>query len=735
VTDPGDMDLSACDREPIHVPGAIQPHGVLLSLREPDLQVLQVSDNTAAHLDLPPDAVLRERLTGVLDASSVETVLTALASGRPSDHNPLALRRGDRHYDGILHRHDGATVLELEPAAGGDALSHRDHPLRAILAPIQAAEDLQTLLASAVRGVQRLTGFERVLAYRFDAEGHGEVMAEVCAPDQTPYLGLRYPASDIPRQARELYRINPMRLIPTPDYEPAELVPPLRPDTGTPLDLSLSVLRSVSPVHRQYMRNMGVRASMSLSLLHNGRLWGLLGCLQREPRHVPFETRALCEVVARVASLQITALEEMEASRLWAERQIHMQTLVSAMRTGTAEVLEGLPSQGDALLALVDATGAAVCLGDHVRTVGEVPPPEALARIRGSIEDDYEEGLFCSDALPRRDPSLEPHRHTASGLLAVRLPRADRQEVIWFRPEVMRTVQWGGDARKPVEPDASGQLHPRRSFALWEEEVRLSSPPWHPVERAVAADLRRHAVEIDLHRQVQRAIGAVRARDDMAAVVSHELRGPLWILKMQGSLLQAQAAEGDTEGIDAAAQQLQRAVAQMERIIDDLLDAARIDAGHLRVKLRRLQLQWAVERVLEAFLPQARSRGVVLVQDVPPDLHVCADDDRLFQVLSNLIANALRHTDQDGRITVHAHATDPQVQVTVSDTGPGIPPEMQPRLFERYWQAGSSQGAAGLGLYICRGLVEAHGGRIWVESEPGHGTHFHFTLPAYPHCP
>jgi two-component system, chemotaxis family, sensor kinase Cph1 len=209
VTEREEIDTSGCDREPIHVPGAIQPHGVLLSLQEPDLVIQQISDNTGALLGRAHDTLLGRPLGDLLDASSTDTVARALASPNPADDNPLSITCSEQYFDGVLHRHRGAAILELEPAERGASHVGR-HPLRGALARVQAASDLASLLELAVHEVQQLTGFERVLAYRFEAGGHGEVIAEVHAPDQSPYLGLRYPAFDIPNQARELYRLNPM---------------------------------------------------------------------------------------------------------------------------------------------------------------------------------------------------------------------------------------------------------------------------------------------------------------------------------------------------------------------------------------------------------------------------------------------------------------------------------------------------------------------------------------------
>ena len=299
---PPAVDLTNCDREPIHIPGAIQAHGLLLTIQDEDLTVQQVSENVAQHLSIAPAEILGRSLEGLLDDQSARALRAALAEERIEAVNPLALRMCGRAFDGICHRHLGATIVELEPAEGKSA--PLAHSLRVALSTLEGAQSVDELCRAAVTAVRRLTGFDRVMIYRFDQQGHGSVIAEARHEQLEPYLGLHYPASDIPRQARELYLRNWLRIIPDASYTPARIVPALRPDTGEPLDLSHAALRSVSPIHLEYMRNMGVVGSMSISLVVRGELWGLVSCANHEaPRFLRYEARAACEVVGRLLSL------------------------------------------------------------------------------------------------------------------------------------------------------------------------------------------------------------------------------------------------------------------------------------------------------------------------------------------------------------------------------------------------------------------------------------------------
>jgi light-regulated signal transduction histidine kinase (bacteriophytochrome) len=723
-------DLTNCDREPIHIPGAIQAHGVLLALEDSDLLVTQVSENVGDHLGRGVDDVLGHPLRALLDPASAERVRDALAHARLAALNPLPITAAGRRFDGIAHRNDGVTVIELEPASDSGHGMHQS--LRLALMGLQSAETLQQLCEIAVREIRDLTRFDRVMLYRFDEAGHGSVDAEARAPGLEPYLGLHYPASDIPQQARQLYLKNWLRIIPDARYRPARLVPALRPRTGAPLDLSFSVLRSVSPIHLEYLANMGVSASMSISLVVRERLWGLISCVHHTgPRLVAYEHRAACEVLGRLASLQIAALEEREKAELRAARGDVHGALVEAMRSGE-NVLPALLARPSELLALVGAAGAAVVDGDRCLTCGSAPDAALIETLCDHAEQHAVSQPFASESVSTWCPAALSAKDRVSGLLTFALPGPARRRLLWFRPELIQTVSWGGDPRKPVDDDGA-RLHPRRSFALWKEELRLRSLPWLAGDLEAAVDLRRSAIELDLERQVLREQRAVRARDDLVAVVSHDLKNPLNVIHMQTALLPKLAGSGDDESsrrLQASTQRIRRAVDHMNTLIHDLLDLARIEAGRFTVHCRSEDVADMIAEALIILRPLAEQKRLTLEERLSPATSVLADRERFFQVLSNVIGNAIKFTPEGGRITVRTEPCGSELCVEIADTGAGIPGDQLAHVFNRYWQAprGQREGS-GLGLYIAKGIVEAHGGKMWVEAAPGSGACFKFTLP------
>lgn len=732
------VDLSSCAKEPIHIPGSIQPHGVLFALHEPALTVAQVSANTADVLGVDPEPLLGHPLENLLDAAALGLLTEALRSGHPQEYNPFPVTVGSRAFDAIVHRHQGATLLELEPVRAGVETGNGSpkHLLQRTLARLQAAENLRELCDTAAAEVRRLTGFERVMTYRFDEEDNGEVLSENKLEGLDAYLGLHYPASDIPQQARRLYLLNWLRIIPDREYRPAPLLPSLRPDNQQPLDLSFSVLRSVSPIHLEYMRNLGLRASMSISLVVGGRLWGLISCGNHSsPRYLPYELRAACEFIGRITSQLIGIQEEREKLELRKKLRGHQERLVEAMRAEEEEALAGLVKQPGELLGLAGAGGAAVFCEGRCWTVGRVPPESAIEGLVGWLRETVKEGVFHTRALPGLYPPAEAFKEAASGLLAVSLPKPAPDYVLWFRPEVLQTVNWGGDPTKPVEKAGEElRLHPRRSFELWKEVVHATSLPWTPAEVEAAADLRRYAIEVDLGHQVLREQKAVQARDDLVAVVSHDLKNPLGVIHLQvGLILRAMPLdrEGPWRRLHTSIERIQHATDRMNTLIRDLLDLAKIEAGRFAIEPGPEELESLIEECMELVHPLAGQKRISISQKVSqPEVRVQADRERIFQVFSNLMGNAIKFTPEGGSIQLTAEREGRAVRFSVKDTGPGIPEEQLPHLFNRYWQAKKrAQEGAGLGLYIAKGIIEAHGGQLWVESQVGSGSTFFFTLP------
>lgn len=730
--------LSNCADEPIRFPGAIQPHGLLLTLSEPDLHIQQISANVQTLFGLSPAVLLNQPLCTLTGPQAATLVKQAAHCAGHVDLPPVELSLQGVQYEGLLHRDNGLLILELElkpdDAERVNTMA-KVRNLSRVLQSLQAAKTLPALYDICVKEIQALTGYDRVLIYRFQDEGHGQVIAEASSASMELFKGMFFPASDIPEQARELYRTHWLRIIPNADYTPVELVPRLRPDTQQPLDLSAATLRSVSPIHCQYMKNMGVLSSMSISLMDGERLWGLISCGHRTPLHVPHELRMACQTIGQVLSLQISALQTLEINH---QREAKLDALVhlnSAMVQGSESVFDGLAQEHQQLMDLTQATGVAIIEGNVLHQYGQCPSTEQIRDLYQWLKHSHQP-VFSTHSLSALYAPAAAYKVIASGLLAMSLPKPVDNAVLWFRTEVKESIPWSGDPKKPLnlEPSATGmRLSPRTSFELWKVEMDGISTKWSHGDLFAANDLRRSALENDLARQVQREQQAVQARDELVAVVSHDLRNPMTIISMLCGMMQKTFTSDGSHAsrrIMTAIDTMQQATSRMNILLEDLLDTSKIEAGRYTITAQPLDVTQIFEEALSLLLPLATEKSVELSFHSEPDLRVNADPERLFQVLSNLISNAIKFTPEQGKIVVAAQPSEADIVFSVRDSGKGIPAEQLPFIFDRYWTAkeGNASGT-GLGLYISQGIINAHGGQLMAESTVGEGSEFRFNVP------
>ncbi|WP_432519490.1 SpoIIE family protein phosphatase [Kineococcus sp. SYSU DK006] len=499
----GTVDLTTCDSEPIHVPGAVQPHGVLLAVERAGHRVVVASANTAQFLGRPLEQVLGRTLADLLGpelaeqvraADALEDLAEPLVATVPTPAGPVPV-------DAVLHVSGERLVVELEPvghAAGAATVSYRS--TRAAVTRLAGSTGIDGLCARLAREVRQLTGFDRVMVYRFDAQWNGEVVAEDRREDLNAFLGLHYPASDIPAQARRLYTVNWTRLIADVHYAPSRLHPLLDPGSGAPLDLSHSVLRSVSPIHLEYLRNMGVTASMSVSLLVEGRLWGLIACHHYSGAHRPsHDARSAAEFLGQTASQLVgERVRSAERDQALAAQEL-LGDIVATVSASGREPLVTLVEDGR-LLRLLDAGGVALWTGHRLLTHGSVPPRAALQRIATLLARADGAPVF-TDHLASLSPALADVADRAAGALRVGV---DGQGwLLWVRPEQPEVVDWGGDPHNAKIAEGEGpdvRISPRTSFEKWREVVRGRSAPWRPWHGSVADRLRSQVTGVMLGR-------------------------------------------------------------------------------------------------------------------------------------------------------------------------------------------------------------------------------------------
>ncbi len=757
LTDPeralSNLSLTNCDREPIHIPNAIQPYGVLLTFSETDFVILQISQNSEAFLGKKPDAFLGKPLSILIKKKQIETIQGCL-NGAFENINPLHLTLSvggkSQAFEGILHRADGVIVLELERSIEQETVSFFDI-YKFVKTPINHLQNAQTLAElsqQAVTAIRNMTGFDRVMLYRFDEDGSGNVIAENKGEGLESFLGLHYPATDIPKQAKELYRLSLLRIILDALYEPVPLKPELNPVTGAPLDMSRSGLRSVSPLHTEYMKNMGVRASMSISLLCDQRLWGLIACHHYSPKRLSYEMRTICELLGQVISSELGSKADAEDLDYKLKLQTVHARFVDTIAHGQT-LGDSLNQNPRDLVDLVGASGVVFCESSKITSFGNTPPQEAIAGLVEWVDQRIgEDAIYNTHTLVTDYPEFAPSKDVASGLLALRISRTQRTYLLWFRPEVIQTIDWGGEPNKPMGVDADNNLRmtPRKSFELWKETVQLKSLPWKACEIDAALELRSRIIGIVLQKADELAsLNAELERsnielDSFAYVASHDLKEPLRGIHNYSTFLIEDCGEQLGEDGKHKLATLIRLTQRMEDLINSLLHYSRF--GRAELLFQPVDLGEVVESVLDV---------IKISQPAPVDFHILrplptvqCDRTQVTELFTNLISNAIKYNDQEqkwveigyllpGEINqqLPKSLNPTQTVFFIKDNGIGVRAkhlETIFKIFKRLHPAGRYGGGTGAGLTIARKIVERHGGSIVAASTFGEGSTFYFTL-------
>lgn len=817
------VNLSNCDREPIHRPGAIQPHGLLLVLVEPDLHICQISDNAQAIIAIAPEDLLDRPLSDFIEAPSLAAIRGCLE--REFEHiNPLPLdfacgeavsKTRSKTFNGIVHRApSGEVILELEPFTDDDRgdffYFHRQ--VKQTLTALQASKNLEELGTRIVNEIKALTDFDRVMIYRFNEKGDGFVIAEAKEPELEPFLGLHYPATDVPQQARYLYTQNWLRLIPDISYKPSSLIhrsatssseldpapnvrldvhppinlereaiddrsvkpkikpkinpkakPKINPEPNSklasktvktaneqsPTDLSFSVLRSVSPLHVEYMQNMGVAATMVISLLHNGQLWGVIACHHYHPKFISYGLRTVCEFLGQLMSAEIVHKEVNDNIDYQLQLKDIQSVLVGRLARGM-DFFAALVSEADLLLKLTAATGLVICSGNDRVAIGQTPDETALTALLEWLPDQFDRDLLMTDTLASLYPPAAAYASAASGLLAMAISKLQHRYILWFRPEVLQTVTWAGkpnNKEERVQANGTTILIPRRSFEAWQETVRGTALPWLPCEISGVLELRQAIVEIvlrqadaltSLNQDLQRMNSEL---DAFAYLASHDLKEPLrgihnyatFLLEDYGKILAGDGAE--------KLNTLVRLTQRMDLLIDSLLRFSRL--GRQELQMRPIHLNAMLDETVAMFRMNHQWEDCdIRINDTLPI--VWGDYSLVEEIFINLIANGLKYNRQANKWVEVGYCCEADfkdestgthfVTLYVRDNGIGIREKHFDsifRIFKRLHAQGQYGGGSGAGLTIVRKIVERHGGTIRVESIYGEGTTFLINLPVH----
>ncbi len=763
------MPLEMCSDESVYAPGHIQPHGMLLMLQEPHLKILQISENVEQFFGISAEALLGQPLQKLFSRTQVQRLAGYLAQDNLELCNPFKLKmpqrialtdwqRKSQTFRGVMHRMVNGLLLELEPQTSIKCTHSMQlhHCLQVAIANFRNATNLTNLAQSLAREVKAMTGFDRVMIYRFEEDESGVVIAEDRQRHLESYLDLHYLAIDIPPPSRKLLYRNWMRFIPDINYTPVSLIPSNHPLTDTPLDLSNSALRGVPDCHIKYLQNMGVVGSMTISLLNDKRLWGLIACHHYSPKLVDYETRKACEFLGQFASIELVHQQEQELHIYRTQVKAIQDELQQTLLHESNLIEQVLIQNTSQLLDLVHAQGAAILLDGHLTLVGQTPSGNQVQQLVTWLVQHNGERVFATDSLFRLYPEAKAFKDQASGILAISIlfnhVKKKSYHIIWFRPEQIQTVNWAGNPQDAVKINEIGEMElcPRKSFEMWKETVRETSLPWKDKELEAATEMRNTLMlvvlefsQTALEQAAEQAAIANHAKSQFLAKMSHELRTPLnAILGFTQLMNRSNTIPSEfKEDLDI----ISRSGEHLLTLINDVLEMSKIEAGQLKLTENCFDLHQLIHSIRDMVALRALEKGIDLRteqhQSVPR--YVYGDESKLRQILLNLLSNAIKFT-TTGSVTLRLQALNGRVgsvnslesrehspsnstynsqpiitlHVEVEDTGCGIAQSDLETVFEAFMQTerGRHAQGTGLGLSISRQFARLMSGDITVRS-------------------
>lgn len=748
------MNIKNCEDEAIHLIESVQSFGYLLAVEPATGLIRVVSANIADIFSLPvvPDVTQISDLVEMPDNSiEILTELYKQAKAVDRRHSYEWMFRNQIYHDGEWHQLVSSVIyatgdfliIELEPSpvltgfvsSKWTPTDTDIRPLLPSLFELNSVEAVADKIASAMRG---FIGFDRVAVYKFDKDYSGEVIGEDCADDMIPFKGLRFPATDIPAQARALYVKNLVRCVYDTEEPPVPLLPAPEETGRKPLDLSLSMVRGVSPIHLQYMRNMGIRSSFSVSLIFENKLWGLIACHNRAPKYVEQRSRLICESLCQVFTYQLHG-KRIEVKRESLQKRQQNLNLVLNSLTNKANPLDGLKDEQDLLLTTMRVCGVAVVTPNSHYLVGKTPSFETVSHLFHEYSSD-KTGPTKITALTRisNDIIANFKLNGVRGLFISPVSSRHGYYTMWFREPVDKTVRWAGKVQTDGETPKA--LTPRDSFETYLQTVVDQSVEWTTDDKLLIESFEQLFIPYalgmknSLDSQVAKLEELDKAKDQFLASISHELRTPL--NSIMGWTDLALMDTSNNERLVEALNVVKRAAGTQAALINDILDLSRIISGTMKLSTHTVPISEAIKDVTKQFEAGFGAKNIHLTC-VFKDEHttILADKVRIKQVVHNLLSNALKFTPKGGSVTISGARDHSNYKFFVRDTGKGIPEEQLHHVFERFYQGKISHNkqGLGLGLSIVKSIVEMHGGSIWASSDGEElGSTFYVTIPIAP---
>lgn len=739
------VDLTNCDREPIHIPGYIQPHGFLLALNPQNLVIEKVSENVESFTGKKASLLLGKPLASLegdiipakTDSSLTNIITLGKITGNFEQLNPQKVLVGGKPMFLVCHQHKDHLICELETIQSDEDNITLQKIMGTALAVIQSSSSFDHLINHVANLVKEITGYSRIMIYKFHKDQHGEVIAEAREDDLESWLHLHYPASDIPQQARQLYKLNLVRIIADVDASTSPILSDGNKKTA--LDLTHSILRAVSPIHIEYLQNMGVGASFSISLISKDELWGLIACHNTTPRFIDYNSRVACKFIGQLfsAALEFKVNEGLEEK---INKHAQSQLLLFEQLMKEMDPVEGLIKQQVTLLDMNSASGVAFCYEGKMHKLGKVPDDNEINRIIAWLRKNKEGTFFQTNSLPQLYPEAKRFAKEASGIMVTEIAHDMGEFIIWFKPELIQNIDWAGqqDKDRAVTEDGSIRISPRKSFERWTQEVKHTSEEWTNQEISSAMKMREDVIQV-----INKKAGEIRKLNDLlktaydeldtfSFTISHDLRTPLSAVKNYTEIIMEDHGHEFTDEAKELFNRVIRGTDKMTSLIKDVLQYSRV--GRAEIASEPIDMKKLFNEIREELIGlEERNDIKIIIKNTPS---VNGDKTMMMQLFTNLVGNAVKYSTYPGRkdpalVEIDGSTKDGFVVYTIGDNGIGIDMKYANRIFELFKRLDNVKNieGTGVGLAIVKRIIEKHRGKIWLESRLEHGTKFYVGIP------
>lgn len=738
--------LTNCEHEPIHIPGKIQPHGFLIGVTA-DWKIDFCTDNVADFIAVSYTEALGQNFAAVFGSDAEQQILDYLNTDKIQDAFPLEIELLGKLFQVSIHQSHGIYVLEAEPHfPDKEKLADVYTQTIQFVTQMNQTKSLKDLCALVAEGTRKITGYDRVMIYRFDEQYNGEVFAESRRDDLEPFLGLHYPHTDIPAQARELYIKNQLRIIVDVDYEPVPIFT-VDDKENKNLDLSLSILRSTSPIHVEYLKNIGVGATLTISLIHHDKLWGLIACHHYSKKNISPEIRLAAKLQGQFITSQIDIRQSNDEYVSVQKASLALEQLTGLeipLLQSSLELVVKTPQ----ILDLSNASGVSIVSRDKIYKNGLTPSDEKIIKLIELIGNESTNSVFTTNNISNSFPEIETDSDFA-GCIYHSLGNNDH--IIWFRPETISEINWGGEPEKSIVKDKNG-LHPRNSFNIWKQIVKNQSTKWKRYEINAAIQYA-HALhnqlimimlseEEEKYRTQSEILKETNSElENINWISTHDLQEPLRKIQLITSKMLTEPDLVSKESIAASLKRVSKSASRMRGLLEDILKYTRIK--NAKEALQLVDLNKVLKSTIKELQEVITQKNAVIEFENLPEIHAIGF--LMQQLFMNIIQNSLKYASEERTPVIKITASQEPVimrhlykvhchWVRFSDNGIGFEQKYAESIFKVFTRLHNQEqyAGSGIGLALCKKIMQAVGGDIHAEGKPNQGTDIIIYFPCDP---